>query len=101
MIDITLAEQIKAAGYSLLFVCGDVKEFNKYIDSLVHVPETIVAECANFDCPKCGVDTYWEYGCHMCHKCPECKDGWTEYSAFKNDKLWGRRCEICGYEEKE
>jgi len=35
MLDITLAEKIKSAGYNLLFVYGDIKSFNEYIDSLV------------------------------------------------------------------
>ena len=101
MINVNLAEEIKLKAYNFLVISDDVKGFDAYIDSLVFVPKAITLEVANFDCQKCGADTYWEYGCHMCHKCPECEDGWTEYNAFKNDKLWGRRCEICGYEEKE
>lgn len=52
----------------------------------------------NFNCNKCGVDKYWEWGSHVCRPCPVC-DGYLELSKFKDNKLWGRQCRNCGYEE--
>jgi len=45
MLDITLAEKIKSAGYNLIFVYGDIKSFDDYIDSLVEKKKKYCSVC--------------------------------------------------------